>query len=175
MDTAAALLPDEQARAGILMDVLLNTARRFLGEDFGIELLGSGEQEPTIVPGELTSSLEIGGAVEGTIFLSCGKEMTKLLLQKIVPDDPVTEEEDPSMLGEALNEILNMIAGACTQALSAAALPIRVFPPNAVQQSESVVKAALAKTGTLGVRVDTVPGTIQLLFARNLSVPGLGS
>ncbi len=144
-DAGIALPPDERARFEILINLVLSTARRILIEDFGIELRSKNaeEREPTIETGELTSSLDIRGAAEGTIFLSCGQEMAKLLLRKILPGELLPGDEEVSMLEEALNETLNLIVGNCTQALSMTGLPISVFPPNSVHKDESVVQVVL--------------------------------
>ena len=127
----------------------------------------------------ITSYVDIRGAAEGTIFLSCGQEIAKQLLRKILPDDPLPGDEHLSMLEEALNETLNIIVGNCTQALSMTGLPISVFPPNSVHENESVVKVVLVNRVVFGERISGWPGDIQLLFAPSVTktpgATGLGS
>ena len=127
MESVLLALPDRR-RADVrrLMHAVTERARRYFRQEFGLEA-ATVETEPGAIQTP-ASFLCVKGTLPGTLILQARASAARALLIHMTGRDCAPEEE-ALLLGETLNEVLNIVAGNITRDLAEAGLTVLIQPP----------------------------------------------
>jgi CheY-specific phosphatase CheX len=109
-----------------VMRSVTERARRYFSQELGLEV-ATIETEPGAIEAP-ASFLCLKGMVSGTLILQARPSAVRALLARLLGGDDEAADEEV-LLGEALNEVLNILVGNVTQDLAEAGLRIQVHPP----------------------------------------------
>ena len=120
----------ESIESSRVLRAVTETARRYLGDDLGVEVAAV-----EAVPGktaELVSFLRLKGPIPGTLILQAGPDAVRALLVRMTGGEYAPEEETV-LLRETLNEVLNIVTGNATRDLACCGARVHLTPPFAAR------------------------------------------
>lgn len=121
-----ALSERPRADVGRLMHAVTERARRYFRQELDLEAV-TVETETGAIEAP-ASFLCLKGSLPGTLILQARASAARALLIRMTGED-CTPDEEALLLGETLNEVLNIVAGNITQDLADAGLRVLIQPP----------------------------------------------
>lgn len=158
----------ERFRTTRLMSLLLDQTMTFLTKEIDLAprlLPEEVEDRSTLRLHNFTAAIPIEGAVTGTVLLSVEDNVARAIMRSMFSEE-IPEEEEALVLGEVMNEALNIIIGNAADSLAKCGLPIKIFPPYAAEHETAQAGSRILGNPASGRGIHSRAGLVRLLFTR---------
>ncbi|MBV1776342.1 chemotaxis protein CheX [Burkholderiaceae bacterium DAT-1] len=147
------------------MDATLKRTRDLLSDEFGMDVMRvvrTSKHVDLLVLRDVTAIVGVGGAINLLMAFSFEYSMLDELTRRMVPDEARARLKWDTYRREAALEIVNIVAGHCTEDWQSDADIIPLSPPVVIEQARSIHRPHAARFACIAL--ETAHGHFDINF-----------